>query len=358
MADARRTIGRLLAGPREAGTPAAVAARRLVVEHLEALGYRVTIQRFPFHPSALMGFPLLGAGLALTGLLETPLLVLPGVRDWGALAVWLAGAAGSILLGIGVGLGRLPLGEPREDANLIAVRGDAPIARWAVAHLDTKAQMQSMAGRLVAVWVVGLAAMMLTGLALARLAGPIPWWLALPGLLLVVTAGVLAGRGRLHGASAGARDNGSGVLAALAFAETSLDRATGVCITGAEEFGMVGARAFAAGLGRAVSGAEVLNFDTLDQEGDLYVVAHDPRGAELAARLEPRLRGLGPRVRRRRLPIGILVDSLPLARAGARAVTLGRLNWRTARLIHTPADRPEGLSLDLAEALGRALAAN
>ena len=169
---------------------------------------------------------------------------------------------------------------------------------------------------------------------------------------------MLAGRGRLHGASAGARDNGSGVLAALAFAETSLDRATGVCITGAEEFGMVGARVFAAGLGRAVSGAEVLNFDTLDQEGDLYVVAHDPRGAELAARLEPRLRGLGPRVRRRRLPIGILVDSLPLARAGARAVTLGRLTWRTARLIHTPADRPEGLSLDLAEAVGRALAAN
>ena len=42
-----------------------------------------------------MGFPLLGAGLVLTGLLETPLLVLPGVRDWGALAVWLAGAAGT-----------------------------------------------------------------------------------------------------------------------------------------------------------------------------------------------------------------------------------------------------------------------
>jgi hypothetical protein len=52
------------------------------------------------------------------------------------------------------------------------------------------------------------------------------------------------------------------------------------------------------------------------------------------------------------------VDSLPLARAGARAVTLGRLTWRTARLIHTPADRSEGLSLDLAEAVGRALAAN
>jgi predicted nuclease with TOPRIM domain len=103
---------------------------------------------------------------------------------------------------------------------------------------------------------------------------------------------------------------------------------------------------------------EVLNFDTLDQEGDLYLVAHDARGAELAARLEPRLRRVGPRVRRRRLPVGILVDSVPLARAGARAVTVGRLTWRTLRLIHTPADRAEGLSLDLAESVGEALAPN
>jgi hypothetical protein len=358
MVDARRTIGRVLAGPREAGTPAGEAARRIVAEHLEALGYRVAIQRFRFPPSGLLAFPLLGAGLVLTGLLETPLLVLPGVPSWGALAVWLAGAAGSALLAVGVGLGRLPLGELREDANLIAVRGEAPIARWAVAHLDTKAQMQSMAGRLVAVWAVVFAAAVLTGLAVARLSAPVPSWLSLAGLLLGLVAGVLAGRGRLRGASVGARDNGSGVLAALAFAETNRDPATGVCITGAEEFGMVGARIFAAGLGPAVSEVEVLNFDTLDQEGDLYVVAHDPRGAELATRLEPRLRQLGPRVRRRRLPIGILVDSLPLARAGARAVTLGRLTWRTARLIHTPADRSEGLSLDLAEAVGRALAAN
>ena len=358
MADARLTIGRVLAGPREAGTPAAEAARRHVAGHLEALGYRVTLQRFRFHPSGLLGFPLLGAGLVFTSLLEIPLLVLPGVPGWGALAVWLAGSAGSTLLGLGVGLGWLPLGQPREDANLIAVRGDTPVIRWAVAHLDTKAQIQSMAGRLVAVWVVVLAALVLTGLAAARLAGPVAWSPAVAGLLLAFAAGALSGRGRLRGTSVGARDNGSGVLAALAFAEASRDAATGVCITGAEEFGMVGARVFAAGLGSAVSAAEVLNFDTLDQEGDLYLVAHDRRGAELAARLEPRLRGLGPRVRRRRLPVGILVDSLPLARAGARAVTLGRLTWRTARLIHTPADQPDGLSLDLAEKVGRTLAAN
>jgi hypothetical protein len=355
---ARRTIEALLVAPREAGTPAADAARRVATAHLEGLGYRVTAQPFRFHPSGLLGFPLLGAGLVLSALLVTPLLILPGVPGWGAAAVWLAGAGGSVLMGLGVGLGRLPLGESREDANLIAVRGEGPVSRWVVAHLDSKAQGQSMAGRLVAVWVVGLAAAVLTGLAAARLAGALPWWLASPGLVLGVLAGSLAGRGRLRGASAGARDNGSGVAAALALAEACRDPATGICLTGAEEFGLVGARAFARRLGAAAAAVEVLNFYTLDQEGDLYLVAHDARGAALAARLEPRLRGLGPAVRRRRLPIGILVDSLPLAQAGARAVTVGRLTWRTLRLIHTPADRPDGLSLELAEAVGRALAPN
>jgi hypothetical protein len=72
----------------------------------------------------------------------------------------------------------------------------------------------------------------------------------------------------------------------------------------------------------------------------------------LAQRLGP----LGLAVRTRRLPLGILVDSLPLARAGAAAVTVGRLTWRTLRVIHTPADVPDDLSLDAAEQVGRAIA--
>jgi hypothetical protein len=56
--------------------------------------------------------------------------------------------------------------------------------------------------------------------------------------------------------------------------------------------------------------------------------------------------------------VGILVDSLPLARAGAAAITIGRLTWDTLRLIHTPRDVPEGLSLESAERVGRAIAAN
>jgi hypothetical protein len=52
------------------------------------------------------------------------------------------------------------------------------------------------------------------------------------------------------------------------------------------------------------------------------------------------------------------VDSLPLARAGASAITVGRLTRDTLRLIHTPRDVPEGLSLEVADRVGRIIAAN
>jgi hypothetical protein len=147
------------------------------------------------------------------------------------------------------------------------------------------------------------------------------------------------------------------VVAALAFAEACLDQETGVLITGGEEFGLIGARIFA-GVQESLQGIEVVNLDTIDDDGMLYVVSHDPRGTVAADVVATKLGSLGLPVRSRRLPLGILVDSLPLARAGAAAVTVGRLTWRTLRLIHTAADVPETLSLDAAERVGRAIAVN
>jgi hypothetical protein len=53
--------------------------------------------------------------------------------------------------------------------------------------------------------------------------------------------------------------------------------------------------------------------------------------------------------------MGILVDGIPLARAGARAVTIGRLTWGTLRRIHTPRDHAEGFAFDTAARVGAAL---
>jgi hypothetical protein len=101
---------------------------------------------------------------------------------------------------------------------------------------------------------------------------------------------------------------------------------------------------------------EFVNLDTIDQEGMLYLVSHDARGELLARRLQPVLAPLSIPVRQRRLPLGIFVDSAPLARAGASAMTVGRLTWRTLRRIHTVRDTPEDLSLITAVEIGRALA--
>ena len=354
---------RILALPREAGTPAAAEARGIVAGYLDSLGYRVEEQRFSFHPSGLLGFPVFGAGLGGLALLLLPLLTGAGAPAWAAALLLAGGLAALVALALGIGLGWLPLGgETREDANLVATRGDAPVRRWIVAHLDTKAQVQSMAGRLVAVWVIGLAVAALLALALLRLGGPVPLPVAAGGAVLAVLAGALAGRGRLRGTSLGARDNGSGVAAALAaaaaaapVAEQRSDAATGILITGAEEFGLVGARVFVRERVGSLEGAVVVNLDTIDQEGELAVVCHDARGAGLARVEAPRLAAVGLGARIRRLPLGILTDSLPFARAGVPAITIGRLTWRTLRTIHTPRDTPEGLSLETAERVGRAV---
>ena len=270
--------------------------------------------------------------------------------------MWTGGLAATAIVAAGVGLGWVPFGEaPREDANLIATRGDARPGRWIVAHLDSKAQGHSMAGRLVAVWITVLAIVGLSVMTAIRLNGPIaPVWLGLAGGTALL-AGFLARRGRLSGRSLGARDNGTGVVAALAAAEAAPSSGLGILITGAEEFGLVGARVFARHT-PDLREAEFLNVDTVDQEGRLYLVSHDGRGARVARRIEPALLRLGLPLRHRRLPLGIFVDSAPLSRAGAPAITIGRLTWRTLRRIHTAADTPDDLSFDAAMRVGRAIA--
>ncbi len=344
--------------PREAGTPGAAAARACLTAHLQSLNYTVREQRFPFQPAALNAFPLLGAGLGWLTLLLLPLLAFPSVPRATALVVWLGGATALALLAWGIGTGvEVPGAERREDANLIATRGATPVHRWIVAHLDTKAQGHSMAGRLVAVWVLILATLVISGATAWRaMSGrPLPMapLAALAGLSLA--AGALATRGRLRGLSPGASDNTSGVVAALVAAEAGLGDHTGILFTGAEEFGLVGARAFVADQG-SLRGTEIINLDTLTDEGPLYVVAHDADGLALARALAITLAGVAPRIVVRHLPLGILTDSLPLARAGGRAVTISRLDWGVLQRLHTAGDTATALSLDTVASVGQRLA--
>ena len=353
---ARSLVAALATGPREAGTPECAAARDAVSAFLHDLGYEVETQRFRFAPSVLNAGPVVGAGLGGVALLVLPLLVMP-VWEKAALLVWLVGLAAVASIGLGIGLGWTTLGAPlREDANLVARRPGADVKLWLVAHLDTKAQAQSMASRLVAVWLAGTAVLLLTGLVLGRVLAPTTLWTAAPAVGLAVIGGALLARGRLRGTSPGARDNASGLLTVLTAAERSQAPGLGILVTSAEEFGLVGARVFAQERGELLAGREVVNVDTVDDQGGVYVVFHDKRGKELAKHLDPVLRALELPCRRRRLPAGIMVDSLPLTPGSARAVTLARLDWGTLRRLHTAADNADGLAFDTAGRLGRLLA--
>ena len=95
-----------------------------------------------------------------------------------------------------------------------------------------------------------------------------------------------------------------------------------------------------------------MNFDTLDDTGPLYVVSHDRRGDAVARARAEAFAGLDFPVRTRRLPIGILADSLPFSRAGAVALTVARLDWSTLRRIHTPRDTADGLGFETAARVG------
>jgi hypothetical protein len=343
----------LLHTPRESGTESAREARDRIAAFLSQLGYQVETQRFSFSTSALLGLPVFGAGLGWLALLEIPLLVLPGAPNWAAAVIWVLGIVALIAIAVGLGLGWSTLGgETREDANLIATRG-ATVRCWIVAHYDTKAQGHSMAGRLVAFWVAMVASLFMTGLTIARLGGALSAGLMAAGTALAIVASFLAGRGRLRGKSPGARDNGSGLLAALVAAQENKDPSVGILVTGAEEFGLIGARYFAEQDPDRLRGAVVINFDTIDEQGAWRLVTHASNGEKIIRRVEAIVSASSPvPVRRHRLPMGIFVDSLPLSRAGAAAITIARLDWGTLKKIHTPADTLDGLSLESAVAAG------
>jgi hypothetical protein len=348
------------AGPREAGTSQAEAAREQLERWLVERGFQVQRQPFSFQPAVLIAFPLLGAGLGWLAILQLPLLLTAALPAWVGPILWLSGlvALGALAWGIGSGVS-VPGAERRVDANLIArPPGEAPVARWIVAHLDTKAQGHSMAGRLVAVWVMALAVAGFTVIVVWRAwAGtPLPAAPVAGAAGLVIAAGILAGRGRLRGGSPGARDNGTGLYAALVAAQEGPRAGVGFLFTGAEEFGLVGARALLAG-GLGVRGLEVVNLDTIADRGHYYAVTHDAASRPLAERLLAGLAGPGAGGRVRGLPPGVFVDSLPLARAGARAVTLARLDWSVLALIHTPRDTLVGLDLASARRVGERLGA-
>jgi len=275
---------RALAIPRLVGTPNHAQVRERLKHELTARGFAVEEHVFAGRPSWM--------------LLGTP----------------------AVVRGVNV-IGRRPTAQPPNRPTV-----------WLAAHYDSKGQPISMATR-----IIGAAALVIGAAAtpVALLAG----WTLIPPLAVLALGALILAANRVTDRSSGALDNATGLVAILAILDALPKRAgVGVLFLDAEEYGLVGARALVADRGSLLQGAAVINFDSLDDRGGSIAFLHRPGpiGRAVAAELGA-LRG-------RWLPV--IVDGIALARAPVReCVTIMKGDWGTARVVHTPRDTAERLTL-------------
>jgi hypothetical protein len=225
-----------------------------------------------------------------------------------------------------------------------------------MAHRDSKSQPVSTAVRTVGATTAILAWSSLLGLALLRppsVPGPAPrpWWSRRLATRGAAALGALAGGILLHcrigNESPGALDNASGLTALLGIARRERERDdVAFLITDGEELWLAGARAVASRLPRAEA---IINLDGLDDHGTFHLFerrhgTRPPPAERLRGALVDSAASLGHPLVRRNLPPGILVDHLPLARAGHPAITLMHGSRRSLGRVHRPSDHSDHLT--------------
>jgi hypothetical protein len=344
--------------PRPAGGAAESAARDYAEGVLDDAGFTVTRERFEYSRfPGRFATPIGGAVLGATVLLSA-MLGLAGAAG-GAVAALLSGgvivaAFARAMLGDAV----LTLPWQRASSeNLIATWGSEMPKVWLVAHLDSKSQPVPSLARLAGILLLVLAAILALAASLLQLAAMphrTAWW----GAIVVVLLGAPAVMASVVGTrSNGAVDNASGVAAVLAAAvsvrpETML----GVLLPSAEELGLAGARAWARSARRGAGTA--INCDGVDDAGELRIMYSGAAPTPLIQTLQALAPGS---CQVRRMPLGLLTDSVALADRGWASVTVSRGSLATLRRVHTPADslaalRGDGID-DVATLLARTVEA-
>jgi hypothetical protein len=318
--------------PRPAGSEGEERARRYTEQVLDSAGF--TSVRESFSYSTFPGryaTPIAGALGAATVVASAWLAL--SHRSGAAIVL----ATGLLLL---AAFARAMLGDAVLDlpfmrassVNVVATHPGVEPRVWLVAHLDSKSQPVPSLARVAGVTLLAIGvvlALIAMGLQLASVSSRTLWWVA--GALSVL--GAVPVMASVVGASSdGALDNASGVAAVLAAAEVlERDAAVGVLLPSAEELGLAGARAWA----RARASGVALNCDGVDDDGELTIM----HGSNAPAEIIDAIRQAAPCAPRvRRMPLGLLTDSVALTDRGWRAVTLSRGSFASLRRVHTPHD--------------------
>jgi Peptidase family M28 len=346
--DASETL-RSIAHPRLTGSKEAEIITEEIRSRFESLGYGVRDQRFVI--STWPGrFSVSLAGLFyLAGAIGGGMLTAwghPGIAVVVQLTVLLVIGAIAVLSRPAMSIVRF---GRVEAANLVAaVEGKRP-RYYLMAHRDSKSQPIPLAfrGPAIVLGIVAWVALFVLEL-LALLDATFINRGAITILsILAATAGLILVFSWVNNNSPGALDNASGVATLLGVAEREVEAGdVAFIITDAEELGLAGANAVASTLPPSFG---VINIDGIDDYGSFHIVERfgwpRKRGAapHLAAALLGAAAALNHNATRRSVPIGLLLDHIPIVRAGTPAVTLMRGDLKSLSRVHRPADNLEKL---------------
>lgn len=336
-------LAELASAPRPTASARIAQLRERCAGELRALGYET--RELPFRYSSLPG----RYGTPAVSALGMAVVAIAG--HWGArgasivpLAMMLAGIAALGVLGRWLardGVLRAPWLRT-QGINLEATRPERPAAVWLCAHLDSKSQPVPTLVRSAGVVLQAAGSLATLGLAAAAALGasaPFAMW---AGAAVVTLAGAIPVVFSVVGPhSPGALDNASGVVAVIAAARQLTDvegvGVVGIVITDAEELGMAGAHAWAS----ERPGAVVLNCDGVDDRGPARVMHPGNRPRAILAAVRAVNGPLAADIRR--LPIGVLTDSVAIARRGGQSVTFSRGGWSSLARVHSVNDSLERL---------------
>ena len=359
-----------LAFPRLVGSTGEANAQAYIVQRLTSLGLEVSQETFSFTK-----FPAEVLPRILCGLFVPVVLSVPWLGEQFPILVCLA-----CLFSLSIALlftqwqkqfeGLYDVGRRHYSENIIATNGiehnsNTPNLLF-VAHYDSKSQVLPIAVRAVA---YGIAIVGLTGLTIVTVIKVITYvWL--PDYIIWSIAGItifcllLLQINLTQNRSPGGFDNASGVGVMLEMARVVMARDEKKSITflaaGAEEYGMCGALRYIQKHANEYdcNSTYVINLDGLGTGNGVNVVtSYGVPPVHTTHRLAEMFRtsgkSLGIKVSERYLPIGVGLDSIPIASRGFEAVTLTAGDVSNVALkIHSNQDRSDLLNVESLQQVG------
>jgi hypothetical protein len=336
--------------PRLTGSEGAAKVTADLRARFEALGFQVQDHDFTFNPwVGRFGITIAGALLLIGGFIAASTLYYNHpVASLITLVVVLL-LCMFVAFGLQRLLDRFGWGQMSGKNLLVSAPGARP-HYLLMAHRDSKSQPMPLAFRGPAIALSAIAWAAMVVLDILSILQPVPTNLIIAAGTFAVISAVMLIFCWVENNSPGALDNASGVATVLGIAERERASAdVAYLITDAEELGLAGARAIARQM-PAVYG--VINFDGIDDHGDFQFVEDFgwPRkmgkAPHLAAALLSAATGLEVPAHRRSVPFGIMLDHIPIVKAGTPALTVMRGSLSSLRRVHRPIDDLTRLSGD------------